>query len=94
MEPEEVIAEIIQICKRMSANQVILFGSRAKGTNLERSDIDIAVSGVRHFEELREKIEEIPTLYMIDVLNLDKCKNEEILEDIRIYGRKVYEKVS
>ena len=42
--------------------EVILYGSRAKGTAMERSDIDIAVSGVDNFESLVEKVEELPTL--------------------------------
>ena len=56
---------------------------------LERSDIDIAVSGVKAFDALEEEIEEIPTLYIVDLLNMDTCRNELILEDIRKYGRKI-----
>ncbi|MDO4322769.1 MAG: nucleotidyltransferase domain-containing protein [Lachnospiraceae bacterium] len=74
--------------------EVYLYGSRAKETNLERSDSDIAVAGAESFEELLEIIEEIPTLYTIDVLNLDICGNQNLLEDIRLYGRKIYEKIS
>ena len=40
--PERVIRDI---CKKHSVEKVILFGSRARGTNTERSDIDIAVYG-------------------------------------------------
>ena len=63
MRVEEVIAEITQRCKNYGAKRIILFGSRAKDTATERSDIDIAVSGVKHFTELEEEIQEIPTLY-------------------------------
>ena len=31
----------------------------------------------------------IPTLYKIDLLDLDSCRNQFILEDIRQYGRKI-----
>ena len=41
----------------MSMFWVILYGSRAMGTVRERSDIDIAVSGVDNFDELVEKVE-------------------------------------
>ncbi len=68
---------------------MILYGSRAKGTARERSDIDIAVSGVENFNELVEKAEELPTLYSVDIVNMDTCKNQLLLEDIRQYGRKV-----
>lgn len=73
----------------MTAEEVILYGSRARGTARERSDIDIAVTGAENFELLVEKVEEIPTLYSVDLVNMDSCKNELLLEDIRQYGRKV-----
>ena len=59
------------------------------GTVRERSDIDIAVSGVDNFDELVEKVEDLPALYSIDLLNLDTCRNELLLEDIKEYGRKI-----
>ena len=43
---EEVFQKITEICRRNGASRVILFGSRAKGTARDRSDIDIAVCGV------------------------------------------------
>ena len=75
-----------ELCRKC---QLILYGSRAKGTARERSDIDIAVSGVECFDELVEKIEELPTLYSVDLLNMDTCRNELLLEDIKQYGRKI-----
>lgn len=69
--------------------EVILYGSRAKGTAMERSDIDIAVSGVDNFELLVEKVEELPTLFSVDLVNMDTCRNQLLLEDIRQYGREI-----
>lgn len=89
MTAEEVIQEAAKLCRSFQAHKVILYGSRAKHTARERSDIDIAVSGVKNFELLAEKIEELPTLYSVDLLNLDTCKNQLLLEDIRQYGRKI-----
>ena len=48
MRAEEVIKKVSGICKDFGAKKVILYGSRAKGTARERSDIDIAVSGVKN----------------------------------------------
>lgn len=90
---EEVIREIVKLCRQHGADKVILFGSRAKGTQSERSDIDIAVSGASDFEQLEEKVENLPTLYKVDLLNMDTCKNQLLLEDIREYGRKVFETI-
>ena len=54
MRAEEVIQAVAELCRHFSAVEVILFGSRAKGTALERSDIDVAVSGVKDFDALAE----------------------------------------
>lgn len=93
MSAEEVIDKVVEICKKHSVSQVILFGSRAKNTQMERSDIDIAVSGAGDFDSLCEEIEDIPTLYTIDLVELEECRNQLLLEDIRQYGRKIYEKI-
>ena len=84
-----MIQTVAELCRHFSAVEVILFGSRAKGTARERSDIDVAVSGVKDFDALVEQVEELPTLYSIDLVNMDTCKNQLLLEDIRQYGRKI-----
>ena len=89
MKVDEVIRETAKICRSFHAKEVILYGSGAKGTARERSDIDIAVSGVENFDLLAEKIKELPTLYSVDLLNMDTCRNQLLLEDIREYGRKI-----
>ena len=89
MKADEVIRETARICRNCGAKEVILYGSRAKGTARERSDIDVAVAGVNNFDELREQVEELPTLYSVDLVNMDTCRNQLLLEDIRKYGRKI-----
>lgn len=89
MRVEEVIQEVARLCNNFQAKEVILYGSRAKGTAKERSDIDIAVSGVENFEAFIEKVEELPTLYSVDLVNMDTCRNQLLLEDIKQYGRKI-----
>jgi predicted nucleotidyltransferase len=42
---KKVEDDIIKIAKKNDIKKVILFGSRARGNNYERSDIDLAVSG-------------------------------------------------
>lgn len=89
MKVDEVIREVARLCRSFQAKEVILYGSRAKGTARERSDIDIAVSGVEKFDLLAERIEKLPTLYSVDLVNMDTCRNQLLLEDIREYGRKI-----
>lgn len=89
MKAEEVIEEVTRLCRDFHAARIVLYGSRAKGTARERSDIDIAVTGVEDFDSLAEAVDELPTLYSVDLLNLDTCKNQLLLEDIKQYGREI-----
>ena len=89
MKADEVIKQVAELCRKYKAKEVILYGSRAKGTARERSDIDIAVSGAENIDILVEKVEELPTLYSVDLVNMDTCKNQLLLEDIRQYGREI-----
>ena len=84
-----MIKEVAELCRSFGAKEVILYGSRAMGNARERSDIDIAVKGVEDFDLLREKVDDLPTLFTVDLLNLDTCKYQLILEDIRDYGREI-----
>lgn len=93
MKIEEILQESIKLCEKHQVQEVILFGSRAKGTARERSDIDLAVSGGQDIEGLGEELAELPTLYSIDLIDLDTCENQLLREDIQEYGRKIYEKV-
>lgn len=93
MSVNEILEEIVEKCKKYEVKKVVLYGSRAKGTALERSDFDIAVYGIAYSEELLEEIEDIPTLYKIDLLFADECGNKLLLEDVEIYGRKIYEAI-
>lgn len=43
--PDVVLKDITMFAERNSVDKVILFGSRARETNTERSDIDLAVYG-------------------------------------------------
>ena len=62
--------EIISTARRCGVKKLILFGSRARGDNRERSDIDLAVSG-GDFDDFALAVEEIDTLLLFDVVCLD-----------------------
>ena len=90
--PERAERDIISIAKRYGVQKVILFGSRARGDNGERSDIDLAVSGgeIGEFAEAVE--EEAWTLLMFDVVNLDRKISPELQTEINRDGVVLYEK--
>ena len=71
---------------------IVLFGSRAKGNNTERSDIDMAVYG-GDFDSFYWDIKEnIHSLLMFDVINADASISEELKKEIKKDGVVIYEK--
>lgn len=59
--PDRVLRELSSFAQKSSIRKIILFGFRARGTNTERSDIDIAVYGgdFDHFYwDVKEKTHE------------------------------------
>ena len=85
--------DIIKIAKKDGIKKVILFGSRARGTNTERSDIDLAVSGGDILNFYFDVEEETWTLLMFDVINLDKKISDELKAEIERDGIVLYEEV-
>ena len=41
--PERIIKELYSFAQKYAVTKIVLFGSRTRGTNTEKSDIDIAV---------------------------------------------------
>lgn len=84
---------IISLARQCNLDKVILFGSRARGDNRERSDIDLAIQGGDTVAFAASADEDISTLLMFDVVDLDKPVQSELLEEIRKDGVVIYEKV-
>ena len=51
---EQVYDQIVTFAREAGTRRVVLFGSRARGTNLPKSDIDIAIEGCSDFAALEE----------------------------------------
>ena len=82
--------EIISAARRFGVKKLILFGSRARGTNHERSDIDLAAQG-GDASNFAEALEELDTLLMFDVINLDGNLDADFLAEIDRDGIILYE---
>ncbi len=83
--PDRVLRELSYFAQKYSIEKIILFGSRARGTNAERSDIDIAVYGgdFDHFYwDVKEKVH---SLLMFDIVQADVAVSDELKQEI---GRK------
>lgn len=75
--------------------RALLFGSRAKGTQKENSDIDIAISGCDgnlFCEKIAYELEFLPTLLKFDVIDYEKIKNHELKEHIDRVGKVLFER--
>ena len=91
--PQSIVDSISGLARQCNLGRVILFGSRARGTNHERSDIDLAIQGGNTVAFAASADEDISTLLMFDVADLDKPVQKELLEEIRKDGVVIYEKV-
>jgi predicted nucleotidyltransferase len=86
MTPEKRIKEEIRkVCDRMEDDlrgyRVVLFGSRTAGTARDRSDFDVGVMGdtplpLATFYKMEDLFDEIPTLYRIDWVDLNRVSPE------------------
>jgi predicted nucleotidyltransferase len=88
---------LINILRKYSAvADVVLFGSRAKGTFKPGSDIDLAVmnNGVSNAEILKIKndLEESSLPYFVDVVNYPKIKTADLINHIKRVGVSIYKK--
>lgn len=89
---ERVVKDISAFALKHGVGRVTLFGSRAKGTNTERSDIDIAVSGGNFdafYSDIKEKTY---SLLSFDIVDLDSGVSEELIHEIEKNGVIIYEK--
>ena len=91
--PQNIMNSISDLACRCNLDKVILFGSRARGDNRERSDIDLAVSGGNFPAFALDVDEETDTLLKYDFVNLDAAVQPELLAEIQKDGRILYEKI-
>ena len=66
---------LIPFRPRLGERRLMFFGSRVAGTSRERSDFDVAIDGPDRvdrqlFAEMLDALEELPTLYRVDLVDL------------------------
>ncbi len=96
MDKKEIIARVIRIIKSRlpQGYDVLLFGSFARGTALETSDIDIGILGEKEvsweiMREIQAEAEAIPTLRSIDIVDLRE-KSEDYRSRILRYAKPLH----
>lgn len=91
---EVVLEEIVNISKKyLDIKKVVLFGSRARGDNEKRSDIDLAIYCNNSILEFIEDIENnTTTLLEFDFSNMNTITDELFIEQVKKEGIVLYEK--
>lgn len=80
--------------QKYNCDKIVLFGSRARGDNGQRSDIDLAVYGMDKSNQTLfwSDMEDLPTLLKFDIVHIDENTCKELLTNISRDGVVLYEK--
>lgn len=74
-------------------SSVVLFGSRAKGTHSDRSDVDLVVLGKvtpLRAEAIAAELDELPLPYRFEVQSFEHIKHQALLDHIKRVGIAIY----
>ncbi|KQO22796.1 hypothetical protein ASF10_10565 [Flavobacterium sp. Leaf82] len=76
--------------------EVIIFGSRAKGNYRDNSDIDLAIKGkaidLSTLQQIENKLEELFIPNFIDLIVFDNIENPDLINHINRVGKQFYKK--
>ncbi len=91
---QEIMDRILSVLKaEAKVESIILFGSRAKGTFQNGSDIDLAIKGINlsfdNLQNLRIALDELNLPWEIDLLHYDTITDPAVKEHIDRVGIKL-----
>lgn len=92
---ERHYAEFVRIFQHYpQIDEVLIFGSRAKGTAKPWSDFDLAVVASamsdEEFSRLWTEVDGLELVFKVDLLHWDKLAQDRLKEKIREEGRQFY----
>ena len=91
---ERIFAKVREIARAYDVQRIVLFGSRARRTHMEKSDVDLAVYGCSKFREFSLAVhEDVDTLLMFDLIHMDQHVSAELAAAIAQDGVIIYEKI-
>lgn len=77
-------------------DEVLIFGSRAKGNYRDNSDIDLAIKGkninLSILQEIEIKLDDLYLPNSIDLLIYDNIENLDLINHIKRVGKQFYKK--
>jgi len=90
----EAIISILK--KNPKIDQVILFGSRAKGNNRKGSDIDLAIKGenlvLDDILEAKIRIDKLSLPYKFDIVIYERIKDHKLIDHVNRMGVSLFQK--
>jgi predicted nucleotidyltransferase len=94
---DETIEKINSVfIKYPEIEEVIIYGSRAKGNYREGSDIDILIKGAKVTDKTRSNvwldIDELNTPYLFDISVFQSIRSASLMEHIDRVGQTLYKK--
>ncbi|HEY5585315.1 MAG TPA: nucleotidyltransferase domain-containing protein [Ruminiclostridium sp.] len=92
----KIITEIKKITEKYAISKIVLFGSRARGDNNTKSDIDLAIYTLPKFTNkgnFAADIEDLETLLKIDTVFINSDTDEKLIKNIQIEGVVLYERL-
>ena len=93
--PQRTIEELLVYFKAVpEIEKVLIFGSRAKGTYRNGSDIDFAIWGNENsdFCKIADDLENLPTPYKFDVVDYRRLKHQGMINSINRDGKLFYQR--
>ena len=89
---KEIVFQLQELAKNYKITSLVLFGSRARGSNFPKSDIDLAVFGCEDFINFYFDCKEmIDTLLKFDIVNMDECDtNSKLFQEVKKDGVILY----
>lgn len=89
-----ITKQIVDISKKHKyIDKIILFGSRARGDNSLKSDIDLGVYSNNSIAEFKDEIEEkVSTLLEFDFSHMNNIEDTFFIEQVEKEGVIIYEK--
>ena len=92
----KVTSGLRSIAEKYPIQKIVIFGSRARGDNHPKSDIDVAVYSLPGLDQkghIACEIDDLETLLKIDIIFIDGFTDLKLLENIQKEGVVIYERL-
>ena len=94
---ENIIKQIRNVFENFpQVEEVLIYGSRAKGNNKRSSDIDLTLKGDyidnKILNEISLKLDELYLPQIFDISNFRKVDNKDLIDHINRVGKVFYKK--